>query len=433
VLVTAPLVILGARLIFAGWYPTGDNGVIAMKAWDVFHGYTPLRGTYIWEAVRKPYRVHHPGPLEFYFLAPFVMAAGGQPSGVVIGSMVMCAISYAAAVVWAHRAGGLRLALSLLVLCDVVTAIGAPSLPWNPVAAAIPGIPLAVTTYAVLRRHWAALPWVAIAASMAAQPHAVMLPVAGALACGALGYALVTFARLPSQRRAILKAAAMGAAILIAAWLPVFIETLAGAAPNIVQLARYFTDVMPSPGQLGSGYLLMRLPILFPIILRLGILAVHFMSRNGSSSWVGESSRMRRVMLYWPALGAAAALAAVLGTQWEVPGQSQAARALLRAVQAELAASEHAAAPVEVHSIGFSSLIVGKGVIYGLRVAGHDVLWDPDSDDLDYRPVAHAPPGAVLVTLIERPGKCFDSAKPVATVPLRSDAEGISACVSYPN
>ncbi|MCB1003596.1 MAG: hypothetical protein KDB35_05360 [Acidimicrobiales bacterium] len=115
-LVAAPFVIAALQAIADGWFPTGDNGTMLTVARQVFTTNTPLTGE-VASGTRYGAHPFHPGPLVYYFLAPFVEVFGG-PNGLLLGaafvsSTAMVLIGYSAlrtagrgAAIWAWVVAG---------------------------------------------------------------------------------------------------------------------------------------------------------------------------------------------------------------------------------------------------------------------------------------------------------------------------------------
>src|SRR3954469_13027023 len=76
------------------WTPTGDNALIELRVRDVGTSRTPLIGqpatTSNYQEGRK--RASHPGPIEFYLLAPGVRALGG-PVGMLLTTAMITGVS----------------------------------------------------------------------------------------------------------------------------------------------------------------------------------------------------------------------------------------------------------------------------------------------------------------------------------------------------
>ena len=70
-----------------GWQPVGDEAVIAVRSFDTFSTNPPLLGPATTLSVAAGKAVSHPGPLQFWLLAPFVQVFG--PQGVLIGTSLI--------------------------------------------------------------------------------------------------------------------------------------------------------------------------------------------------------------------------------------------------------------------------------------------------------------------------------------------------------
>ena len=90
-----------ARLVHAGWMPTGDDAAIALRSWNSLTAHGPLVG----QATRLAHGVFDPGPLEYWLLAIPVHISPNH--GVLWGAAICCmaACSLAIEAAWAVRRG----------------------------------------------------------------------------------------------------------------------------------------------------------------------------------------------------------------------------------------------------------------------------------------------------------------------------------------
>jgi hypothetical protein len=196
-LVLVPFVVSAARLLFGvgdDYLPVQDHSVIEMFVRDVGHRKV-LIGLYS----RADWS--HPGPAQFYALAPFYWLTGGASVGVGVGALAINAASIAGCAAIARRRGGTPLLLATLVGCALVTRTLTAEIlsdPWNTYMPVLPYLLLLFLTWSMLCGDLWALPVATVVATFTAQTHigfvALALPM---LAVG--GAALV----LPEVRRLV--------------------------------------------------------------------------------------------------------------------------------------------------------------------------------------------------------------------------------------
>ena len=135
--------------------PTGDAALLEIYTWHALRGRQVL-GAY------SQFGWHHPGPLSFYWLAPF-FAIGkhttfGLNTGVLVGNLTALAV-----VAWLVTVRAARPAVSYVLALAVMLALYLTRLPallvnsWNPHTPVLPLVALLVTAAATLggdRRLW---------------------------------------------------------------------------------------------------------------------------------------------------------------------------------------------------------------------------------------------------------------------------------------
>lgn len=185
VVVTIAIALMSA--VLGGWQPVGDEAVIAIRSADTFSAHPPLVGppTTLGAAVGRD--VSHPGPLQFWLLAPFVQVFG--PQGVLIGTAVlnMAWVVATVAVAWRH-AGPWFALLTAAFVAVLVSALGGQMLrdPYNPWTAVMPTVLCAVLCWTATSGVRWALPAAVAVASVAAQAHVSFVVVPTALVLAAV-------------------------------------------------------------------------------------------------------------------------------------------------------------------------------------------------------------------------------------------------------
>lgn len=228
-------------VLVAGYPPIGDWGVMLVRSRDVGTSHTPLLGTRSSVTGGAAATImHHPGPIEFYFTAPFVRAFGQR--GLALAGAFNHAIWYGVLVALTGRVMGTRArfvvaiaGLGLIASMGVDESVSV----WPPTAILFP---LAVTMVAAGtlllgdRRGW--LPLVA-GFTFVAQSNLAAAPMASVLLFTGLGAALTH--RLRHGRPATLegrRAAPIALGVGLVAWLPPIIEQVTDRNPNMTAILR---------------------------------------------------------------------------------------------------------------------------------------------------------------------------------------------------
>jgi hypothetical protein len=167
--------------------PTSDTAVIESFTLLASQGQL-LLGPY------SRFQWHHPGPLYFYWMAPFYVLSGERTSGLHAGALVLNLLCAFAMTRILSRRAGATLALALTGSLGVYLWRSAEMLasPWNPHVPVIALLALIVATADVLAGAYATLPLVAALASLAGQTHVALLPLAASLGVVAVAGAVLS-------------------------------------------------------------------------------------------------------------------------------------------------------------------------------------------------------------------------------------------------
>lgn len=248
-----PAVIAVAAAWLHGWWPAGDDAVLAMRIGDVFSGHPPLQGMRSTAGLASAELAgHHLGPVQLYLMAPFVALGGGGPRAVLVTVLLLHLVSAYGCLWVARRLGGYRLVVLVAVAIGVMQAtVGAQTLfrPLNPFVALMPILLMALTCWAVLLRDRSCLPLFALSASFVAQANLAFVPAVLAAVLMVSG-ALLRMrraertgrapARSPATRRAHDRhVVAPTLLILVLCWAPVLWEQLSYHPGNLSQTVRY--------------------------------------------------------------------------------------------------------------------------------------------------------------------------------------------------
>lgn len=265
-LLSLPLVWWTARLVLDGWVPQGDDAVLAVKTHDVFSTHPPLLGMRSTSSLLDPQTyAHHPGPLQFYLLAPAYALSGWQPWGLLLGVLLLnvALIGVVLHSAWAAgRLSGLAVAAVLVVTTeryfgDLLVH------PWNLWAPILGTLAALMLAWRLLLGQLAALPVYVVVASYAAQAHIVGLPVMGLLTAVLAVVGLVRWRRargsvwpVPGYHRAPTRPVWkrpgwVAAGLTVVCWLPPLVDTLTYRPSNLSQLATLREP--PATGTVGWG------------------------------------------------------------------------------------------------------------------------------------------------------------------------------------
>jgi hypothetical protein len=238
-LILAPLVVVLVTLGGAAWHPASDLALELLRIADVGGRHTPLVGAH------SRYGWDHPGPLLFWWLAPFRRLLG--TTGVLVGVVVLNASAAVGALVLARRRGGGSLVVLVgLALLSLAGALG-PSLladPWNPWAAVLPFFTYVLLAWSLADGDVVVLPWVVVVGTFLIQTHVGYLPLVLGLGLAAGAMAWLVRRRLavpagivvPSTARSALIALVVGTLL----WLPPLLQQLFGRRGNLAAIVRSF-------------------------------------------------------------------------------------------------------------------------------------------------------------------------------------------------
>lgn len=237
-----PVVVTAASVIGHEWHPASDVAIEVLRINEVGGSNTPVTGAH------SRYGWDHPGPLLFWWLAPFSSLFG--TIGVLVGVAVLNAVAIVGALLIARRRGGLALtalvALVLIALCRETDLLVDP---WNPWVAVLPFFTYLLLVWSLADRDFGVLPWLVGVGTFAIQAHVGYAPLV--LGAGVVS-ALVAWRWPPASarghdgvRRHALVALAVGGLL----WLPPVAEQLLGDGGNLGEIVRYFRD--PAEAQLG--------------------------------------------------------------------------------------------------------------------------------------------------------------------------------------
>jgi hypothetical protein len=238
-----PAIVSAGILIFdvgSSYLPAADLALIEMQVRDVGRE-AVLTGLYS----REDWS--HPGPAQFYVLAPFYWLTGGASVSLYLGALAVNLASVAGMAVVARRRGGTPLVLvTLLAGSLLMRTLGADFLrdPWNCFMTVLPfGLVVFLVWSLTTGDAWA-LPWAVGTTSFVAQAHVGYVVLAfPLLAFGVLWLAVDTLRDGDEeQRRRVVRAGLVAAVVGAVLWLPTLVDVLRKRAQQPRQHRRVLPD-----------------------------------------------------------------------------------------------------------------------------------------------------------------------------------------------
>jgi hypothetical protein len=219
------------------WAPMSvddDGAVIEMAQRRALHG-AQLTGVY------SRFGFSHPGPVQFYLMAPVYAATGQRSAGLSLAALLLTTV-FAGAAAWsAAKILGPRHGLVVAAGLALLLARMGPGWvahAWGPHAVVVPLALLVVLALGLARQGAAWLPGLAFVATFLVQTH---LGTAPAVACVVVA-AFVLAGRL-GRRLVALRPLLLSAFLLAALWAPPLFEQARGTAEhpgNLTLIWRFF-------------------------------------------------------------------------------------------------------------------------------------------------------------------------------------------------
>lgn len=213
-------------------HEVSDGAAIEMSVLQALEG-RQLLGPY------SRFGWHHPGPIFFYWTAPWYRLSGDRTAGAQAGALALnllvLLVSVAIAVRWTGWPMAAAIATALLAFMWQAHE-GLASV-WNPHVAVMPLLGLVVSASVVLSGGGAvALLWCACLASFAAQTHIALAPVSAVM----LALACLGAIRRPADPHRTWGIAGAVLALLAVLWLPPILEQLMNTPGNMTRIWQYF-------------------------------------------------------------------------------------------------------------------------------------------------------------------------------------------------
>jgi hypothetical protein len=166
-----PVLVSAGQAIDAGWTPSSDDGVIALRAFDVLSSHPPLLGQYSQTSPLLGETIYSLGPLLYWVLAVPARIGG---TAMVVTMAALSAASIVGSVVIAERRGGRAFAAITsiaLVVAYRSVPVEVPYEVWNCWAGLYPMILLLFVAWTVGCGDHRLLPLMVVLASFVAQCH----------------------------------------------------------------------------------------------------------------------------------------------------------------------------------------------------------------------------------------------------------------------
>ncbi len=245
-IVLAALPVISAVVVLIqGWHPSGDVALIGIRVNDILRGRPALVGQpTTGENFGSGIAGSHPGPIEFYLLAPFV-AVLGSTIGMALGAAAINAASLGATVWLAVRRGGMLLA----ALTGAALALMLRSLEGNLIHDAVSSNVGTLPTVLTMFAAWAIVagdlrvaPLFVAAGSFALQDHLTYLGTVGPVVGLGLvaGVLWIRSSRRHGTWAEHARAVWASAVVGVVLWLPVVLDELIGDH-NLNRTWRTFT------------------------------------------------------------------------------------------------------------------------------------------------------------------------------------------------
>ena len=168
-----PIVVATVRALLHHWTPIGDDGLLAIRAQDLFSRHIPLLGTASSASFAATKPLNNPGPLYFYLLGVPVAAFGSAVGTAIGAAAVNLAAVIAIGVMGWRRAGLLGTALAMLVASMLAWSMGSELLYdiWQPHGLLLPFLAFLFLIWSVAAADWPVFPVAIVAGSLLMQTH----------------------------------------------------------------------------------------------------------------------------------------------------------------------------------------------------------------------------------------------------------------------
>lgn len=239
-----PLLVAVIVLSQRTWYPVLDLAMTEFRIRDVGSLQTPLIGL-PGRIGEFPDQGSHPGPMNFWLLAPGYRLFGSSAWAMEASTAVLQTVWIGLALWIGHRrAGRVGAVVVALVIMVLIRGYGLSVLtqPWNPYLPLIAWVVVLLATWSVVAGDHTMLVPLVIAASFAAQTHIPYLVMAGGLGAGAAGLVAIRWVRERRSDDTVRPPRALftTAAIFALLSLPTLVDQFRRTPGNITRLLDHF-------------------------------------------------------------------------------------------------------------------------------------------------------------------------------------------------
>jgi len=217
------------------WMPfsvNDDNALIELAVRQACHGERLL-------GAGSRFGWNHPGPLQFYLIAPFYLLTGGSNSSVWVAALVLHTFFAAATVYVAQRLGGLHQGLIASAALSLLVAHMGPGFlghAWGPHAVILPLALFEFLALGLMLSGAAWLPALAFVGSYLVQTHVGLAPIVVSLAAVSAMVAL----RRPQRQDLRAGPLVITTVVILGAWAPPLLEEFRSAPGNLTALVDFF-------------------------------------------------------------------------------------------------------------------------------------------------------------------------------------------------
>jgi hypothetical protein len=244
VVLLLPLAVTAIRVLAHGdLNPGGDRALIELRVRDI-GSHTPLLGSY------GRYGFNQPGPLWFFVLAVPYRLLGSHYSGLQLAAVLVSAAAVVQILFISRRRGGLvPLLWTGLLLAILIHGLGPLWIadPWEPRGLTLVCAALVFLAFDAAAGRLAALPIVAVAATLLAQAQAGLVAFAVAMfavAAGGIVFRAVRSTRDPDGgddqqfRARAIRTTLLTAGVLVLLWIPPLVALARHDAGNLADMWR---------------------------------------------------------------------------------------------------------------------------------------------------------------------------------------------------
>jgi hypothetical protein len=246
-LAALPVLLTTGQAIDARWTPSSDDGIIALRAFDVLGDHPPLVGQYSQTSPLIGHPTYSLGPMLYWVLA-IPARLGGAAMVLTMG--VISAACVMGVVALAHRRGGRELAVAAalgMVLLNRSVPVEVPYEVWNCWAGLYPFALLLFLSWSVACGDFRLIPLLVIAASYVIQAHfAYFVPAACAVGVAIVGLAEWLPRERPRERMQRWAAAAL--VVGLVCWSAPLIDEVTNRPGNLVRAFQLATNNNPRRG-----------------------------------------------------------------------------------------------------------------------------------------------------------------------------------------